>query len=433
MAELIGTEGRDVLYGGEADDIGFGYGGDDFINPQGGDDTVDGGDGDDALAGGSGADLLEGAAGDDELSDQYDDDAPDKLDGGAGADILTGNSGDSLIGGAGFDTAHLDLNQSGLALRADLRGLDRGEKVELADGTLLRGIEGGSIHLGYASDWLRLADSVAMKVVAYWGDDTVIGSNGDDWLDGANGKDRLVGRGGDDRLEDSGFPAGDTLNGGEGADTLVGGWGDQYLGGRGHDEIELWQVGGPVDLDFEAAAHGAVTLADGTLLRSVEGGYISLSDWADDVTGYRDSVTLQGNGGDDILVGGRSADHLAGDGGADTVRGGGGADTIMSNDGDDVLSGGRGADRFVLIAHPTPAGITITDLEDHDILDISINAWAGDFEIVTEFSGGGSEARLEYFADDDRTLLQIDGDGDMQSDLDVWLLGDHRDHASWVL
>jgi hypothetical protein len=64
-------------------------------------------------------------------------------------------------------------------------------------------------------------------------------------------------------------------------------------------------------------------------------------------------VTIQGGGGDDILIGGAGPDRLlggpgndllVGNAGADALYGGAGNDTLMGGPGNDLLSGGPGND-----------------------------------------------------------------------------------------
>ena len=56
------------------------------------------------------------------------------------------------------------------------------------------------------------------------------------------------------------------------------------------------------------------------------------------------SVTLQGGGGSDVLIGGSKNNSLIGGAGRDTIIGGVGNDTLRGGDDDDTLIGGLGAD-----------------------------------------------------------------------------------------
>jgi Ca2+-binding RTX toxin-like protein len=59
-----------------------------------------------------------------------------------------------------------------------------------------------------------------------------------------------------------------------------------------------------------------------------------------------ESVTLQGDGGSDSLLGGDGDEDLRGIDGDDTLLGGLGVDQLFSDDGDDLLKGGRGPDEL---------------------------------------------------------------------------------------
>ncbi len=59
-------------------------------------------------------------------------------------------------------------------------------------------------------------------------------------------------------------------------------------------------------------------------------------------------VTLRGNAGNDFISGGNGNDSVEGNDGNDTLIGGDGNDTILGGLGDDLLTGGRGVDVFLL-------------------------------------------------------------------------------------
>lgn len=69
-----------------------------------------------------------------------------------------------------------------------------------------------------------------------------------------------------------------------------------------------------------------------------------VGDLADESGGFLGGALLQGNGGDDEILGTRAADFLGGGGGKDVVKAGGGADVVLGGSGDDDLAGGDGAD-----------------------------------------------------------------------------------------
>jgi Ca2+-binding RTX toxin-like protein len=123
-ANLVGTNGADILVGSSGPDVIVGRGGDDDIRGMGGDDVVCAGKGNDTVRGGSGDDLLLGQKGDDLLIGQAGEDVlygkagadelrggadDDELRGGSGDDLLKGHGGaDALYGGPGTDTCAVD-------------------------------------------------------------------------------------------------------------------------------------------------------------------------------------------------------------------------------------------------------------------------------------------------------------------------------------
>lgn len=138
--ELIGTIGKDLIYG---------YGGNDILHGNGGDDLLDGGEGND---------ILYGDAGD------------DKLYGGAGADTLEGGSGDDLlIGGSGQDRYVFRAGHGQDEIYDEATSAVEGDIIDFVD---------------YRSDELWLQQS---------GDDLIIGHSGsdnqvrlDDWFANAS-------------------------------------------------------------------------------------------------------------------------------------------------------------------------------------------------------------------------------------------------------
>jgi Ca2+-binding RTX toxin-like protein len=70
----------------------------------------------------------------------------------------------------------------------------------------------------------------------------------------------------------------------------------------------------------------------------------------DSIVGGAGDDCLQGGQGDDTLAGGSGADVLSGGDGADQLRGDSGMDTLQGNAGNDLLEGGEGDDLFRLIS-----------------------------------------------------------------------------------
>lgn len=116
--DILAGSGDDVVSAGAGDDIvGGGHGhdrlyagsGHDVVLGDGGDDTLVGGPGDDLLTGGSGDDILVGGPGD------------DTVNAGSGDDIVIVRNvceleaGELLLGGSGFDTLVIPVDQAQLA------------------------------------------------------------------------------------------------------------------------------------------------------------------------------------------------------------------------------------------------------------------------------------------------------------------------------
>jgi Ca2+-binding RTX toxin-like protein len=134
---LAGGAGNDRLFGALGEDVLTGGADDDLLNGGQDADTLEGGTGNDRLVGGGGNDTLEGGAGDDDLFGGNGNDrlfagtGTDTLFGGQGRDELTDGPGSSVLrgqngndtfyldgfdraedfifGGAGRDTAYIDL------------------------------------------------------------------------------------------------------------------------------------------------------------------------------------------------------------------------------------------------------------------------------------------------------------------------------------
>lgn len=111
---------------------------------------------------------------------------------------------------------------------------------------------------------------------------------------------------------------------GEGHDTIAGGSGNDVIdGGVGNDLI----YGANFPSDSNSTKSHVVTLADD-----------------DQLFGGVGNDTMYGNSGDDLLDGGEGNDHLFGGKGNDTLLGGAGDDELNGNTGDDRISDGAGND-----------------------------------------------------------------------------------------
>ncbi len=355
----FGTNGADDLDGGFL--IGLGN---DVIFGLGGNDTLDGGLGKDTLFGGAGNDVLDGGWGN------------DQLDGGKGNDTLNGgDENDHLYGRDDNDT---------------LNGNDGNDYIEGNAGVdILRGEKGN---------------------------DTLMGGAGNDTLEGGDNDDQLRGDANDDKL--IGGKGTDFLYGGEGTDTY------EHIQGDGNDVI--------IDSDGIIKADGNVlhggkkkneqdsfwestdkksrytlfTNADGSKTLNIlleNGEKLFVKNWQNNTFG----ITLEdaeqatpvtpspissqadylqvtggavdGQGGNDVLVGGATAETLFGGIGDDILFGNMGDDTLEGGDGRDALIGGAGKD---IIRGGADDDLIISDTNFKDV-SIHEENDQGDWELVS--------------------------------------------------
>jgi Ca2+-binding RTX toxin-like protein len=420
VPKIDGRNGNDTIHGSQDGDHISGDRGNDELDGQNGDDLLEGGRGADSLLGGDGDDTLLGGSEDDTLVGEGGDDV---LDGGAGADANIGGAGndrirvrndeavnDSFDGGDGWD--ELVNNDDGPLILSRFGPANSVEEIN-----------GGQREVWGTShdDDLDFSATVLVgvpKVDGRNGNDTIHGSQQGDHISGDVGNDELDGQGGDDEL--AGGRGADTLFGGDGDDTLIGGIQDDTLigddgndvldggsgadaniGGAGNDLIKVRDAeavndtfdggdgfdtlenhgSGPMELNgfdlassiesIEGSSRGIVgTSGDNTFdfsntaLNRVA--FVDGDSGDDTIVGSSADDELRGGRGRDVLSGGEGDDTLAGDAGNDTLNGnlgrdsldgGTGEDVLDGGDDDDVLDGGRyedtvtggaGADTFVL-------------------------------------------------------------------------------------
>ncbi|HSH04310.1 MAG TPA: calcium-binding protein, partial [Anaerolineae bacterium] len=368
----IALHGNDVLYGDAGTDTILGNGGDDFISGGTGDDnlwgddewldgqdhgndTVYGGDGNDQLAGNGGNDVLHGEAGDDLLwgddvagigvipiDEMYNGD--DQLYGGAGRDQLVGGAGSDLLDGGTEDDQLF------------------GEK---GDDRLLGGAGNDYLSGGDGNDYLEGGT----------GDDILHGGSGHDVLAGGTGADYLAGGEGNDTYVISGDAQVDTIEDTEGNSTFIlsnnYSFSNVYLDQSASNRtniytsyhIETINVNGePVDTKvwdggafllndtFEQAstiAVGGQTYQMGdfvSFFATTYGGDFLGTSGDDNLSGGTLAVTLDGRGGNDVIVGSSANDVLSGGDGDDQIFGGAGNDQLYAGLGNNELTGGKGND-----------------------------------------------------------------------------------------
>jgi Ca2+-binding RTX toxin-like protein len=308
MARIVGTEKDDrALNGWDAFWQGIevalkGTGNDDEMFGLGGDDFMVAGDGDDYLNGGSGVDDMQGGEGDDTY---VVDDVDDRIV------ETSGNGTDTVLT---FVTFRLPRDVEVLTLAATAGAIDGFGSV--LDNTL----NGNDFN------------------------NTLNGDAGDDWLYGKGGRDTLRGTDGDDHL--FGGAQNDDLGGGADNDTLDGGAGDDTMNGGSGDDTYVVDSSG--DTVTDSSGFDTVrSFTTFTLPTDVE--VLVLQDFAGVINGTGNASdnalrgnernnTLNGLGGEDLLVGGR---------GNDTLNGGDQDDVMYGEEDNDTLNGGVGADAMI--------------------------------------------------------------------------------------
>lgn len=330
---LTGTAHADTLIGGNGDDVISGLGGNDLLVGNQGADSLSGGDGNDTLFGGIGAEH-------------------DTLMGGAGDDTLLSGPGGVLDGGDGHDFANVNFDQAGAdaPLHEDLSDLLATGSHTFGDGTQLVSIEEFSFEMGAGDDYVKLGDIPPFATDYIFGGvgaDTIVGGAGDDLVSG--GWDRFD----DEHTGPADGTPGDSIFGAGGNDWVEGGAGDTLDGGDGLDVCVLDLQGSKKGVHINLngfAKTGALSLADGTVVRNCEDMVLTGSDGNDSVKIALNRPCLR-----DVVDGG------AGD---DTIRGGDLSDTLEGGLGRDKLIGGGGFDYVWYQTAPT--GVTV---------DLSMTGW----------------------------------------------------------
>ncbi|MFB3079655.1 MAG: calcium-binding protein, partial [Lysobacterales bacterium] len=225
-------------------------------------------------------------------------------------------------------------------------------------------------------------------------DDTITGDAGDNILSGGDGNDTIDGGGGDDFIV--GEAGDDTLDGQAGDDLISGGPGVNTLDG-GADTDTLFEF---ADLDFTLPNSTLTIGPDVSSLSNFED--ISLtggeSDNILDASTYTlTGVILDGDEGDDTLIGTANDDLLTGGLGADSIAGGDGNDTLFEeNDSrfiltDTTLDMGDGTTEVQTVTLTgATAGTFTLQLDTETTLPIRYNASADEVaQFLRQLTGIG--------------------------------------------
>jgi Ca2+-binding RTX toxin-like protein len=232
------------------------------------------------------------------------------------------------------------------------------------------------ISTGDQNDLVNLqAVFQSATVFAGDGDDTVRGGSGLNQAFGEGGADLMQGGAGPDSVD--GGPGNDTLLGDAGRDTLQGGNGEDRLNGGPGDDV----LDGGNDLDTLVEMSDAhFTLTDPQLFALMGGpsetdGLANFeraeltggpSDNTIDASLFSGSVSLDGQFGNDTLIGTAFDDRLDGGSNDDVLNAGDGNDELLDGDGNDNLDGGPGNDMFRLLAMGSD---NTSDPSGDDVLD----------------------------------------------------------------
>lgn len=176
------------------------------------------------------------------------------------------------------------------------------------------------------------------RLFAYAGDDSIVGGAGADYLNSGTGNNTLMGGAGSDTLDAATSGGGNTLFGGDGNDLIRGGTGfDQVNGNVGDDTIIShsltgdWLLGGQGQDSIDASVTHSNNIINGNLGN-------------DTLLGGSGNDTLRGGQGDDVIHVGSGNAWISGDLGNNTIFGGQGTDTFHAGAGHDVINGWHSGD-----------------------------------------------------------------------------------------
>jgi len=290
------------------------------------------------------------------------------VDGGAGNDTLIGGDLDDqlsggaglnrLVGGKGNDVYFIDDANQDIAELAG-EGTDAICISTAFDVTLGANIENQFMALPGAQS-LFASQFGAFNVTGNDLDNILNGSNAVNRLDGGKGNDRLIAFGGDDSVYGgegndslSGGLGNDLLDGGAGNDTLSGGVGnDNMTGGAGND---TYLVDSAADLITEVAEVGSkdteiVSITGLILADNVENMGVAVVTATSQLTlETSGSIYLTGNSLDNVITGSNQVGNLIdGDVGNDTLIGGQFNDELYDEVGTNRYEGGQGDDVYYI-------------------------------------------------------------------------------------
>jgi Ca2+-binding RTX toxin-like protein len=192
---------------------------------------------------------------------------------------LTGGNGNTVLDASAF-TGPVTLDG----------GTGKDTVIGGSNNDVLLGVGGGDLLEGGAGNDQLFSGNTGTTMIGGSGDDTLNGGNGADLMFGEDGNDLLLGGNGADSMD--GGTGNDTFNGGLGNDTATGGTGTDMVIGSGDNDWTL----------SDASLTGQGT----DILQSIEQAQLTGGgkDNTLNAAGFSGQVTLDGGGGNDVMVGG---------------------------------------------------------------------------------------------------------------------------------
>jgi len=345
--ESIGTEESETLEGSSRDETLRGMGGRDILDAGAGDDILEGGSGSDKLLGGTGNDTYIYNRGD-------------------GKDLIVDISGTDMISfAAGITRDDLIIKSNGADISIYLKD---GTKAlsELTDQIIVKDWHTtGTVKKISFSDGTTIGARDIVTMFATDKNETISGTENSETLIGGKGNDVLQGRGGSDTYLFARGDGKDTIIDSAGSDTL------KFGEGISADDLIIKVSADSNDLIIGFKEEGktfseltdTITIKDwfnsNNRIETIAFSDGSTMDTAlliplqgtdeNDTTHLLDiasSITLDLQGGDDVISTGSGNDTLIGGEGNDTLEGGNGDDTYVFNRGDgvDTISDASGSD-----------------------------------------------------------------------------------------
>jgi Ca2+-binding RTX toxin-like protein len=281
-----------------------------------------------------------------------------------GDDSLVGGAGaDTMVGGTGDDTYSVD-NSADQVIENPGEGAD----LVLSSVTYTLGANVENLTLTGSAAINGTGNALANAITGNTGNNTLAGLGGADTLDGGGGTDTVTYAASGSAVNVS-LAAGTASRGDAEGDVLsnienlTGSVFNDTLEGDAGNNVLIGGSGVDTLSYAHATAAVNVSLALTTAQTTGGAGTDTVSQF-ENLTGSAFADTLTGSTGNNVLSGG---------GGDDSLTGGAGADTLVGGAGDDTLAGGTSGDHFVFDS--SAGGVdTIADFNtvEHDRIDLTL-------------------------------------------------------------